>query len=78
MACVSAPHVCLVLAEVRKSPGAGVRGGCEPPCGYWELNPGPLQEQVLFITEPSFQPPGIAKFVRSHRPEEQGVCMSLC
>lgn len=20
----------------------GVRGGCEPPCGHWELNLGPL------------------------------------
>jgi hypothetical protein len=32
-------------------------GGCEPPCGCWELNSGPLEEQsVLLITEPSLQP----------------------
>ena len=31
--------------------------GCEPPCGCWELNSGPLEEQpVLFTTEPSRQP----------------------
>jgi hypothetical protein len=31
--------------------------GCEPPCGCWELNSGPLEEQsVLLITEPSLQP----------------------
>ena len=29
----------------------------EPPCGYWELNPGPLKEQRPFATElPSLKP----------------------
>jgi len=29
----------------------------EPPCGCWELNSGPLEEQsVLLTTEPSLQP----------------------
>jgi hypothetical protein len=32
--------------------------GCEPPCGCWKLNSGPLEEQlVLLTTEPSLQPP---------------------
>ena len=32
-------------------------GGCEPPCGCWELNSGPLEEQpVLLTAEPSLQP----------------------
>ena len=32
--------------------------GYEPPCGCWELNPGPLEEQpVLLTAEPSHQPP---------------------
>jgi hypothetical protein len=31
--------------------------GCEPPCGCWELNSGPLEEQSVFLTtEPSLQP----------------------
>ena len=31
--------------------------GCEPPCGCWELNSGPLEEQpVLLTAEPSLQP----------------------
>jgi hypothetical protein len=35
----------------------GIVDDCEPPCGYWELNPGPLQEQqVFYIAELSFQP----------------------
>jgi hypothetical protein len=29
---------------------------CEPPCGCWEINAGPLEERaVVFITEPSFR-----------------------
>ena len=32
--------------------------GCEPPCGCWELNSRPLEEQpVLLATEPPLQPP---------------------
>jgi hypothetical protein len=31
--------------------------GCEPLCGCWELNSGPLEEQpVLLTAEPSPQP----------------------
>jgi hypothetical protein len=35
-----------------------ITDGCEPPCGCWELNLGPSEEQsVLLLTEPSHQPP---------------------
>ena len=31
--------------------------GCEPPCGCWDLNSGPSEEQsVLLTTGPSLQP----------------------
>jgi hypothetical protein len=31
--------------------------GCEPPCGCWEFNSGPLEEQpVLLNSELSLQP----------------------
>jgi hypothetical protein len=31
--------------------------GCEPPCGCWDLNSGPLKEQsVLLPAEPSHKP----------------------
>ena len=34
-----------------------ITGGCEPPCGCWDLNSGPLEEQsVLLPAEPSRQP----------------------
>jgi hypothetical protein len=41
------------------SPGTEVTDSCEPPCGYWELNLGPLEEQPVFLTtESSLQPLG--------------------
>ncbi|EDL89906.1 rCG56979 [Rattus norvegicus] len=33
-----------------------ITDGCEPPCGCWELNSGPLEEQsVLLTAEQSLQ-----------------------
>jgi hypothetical protein len=38
------------------TPEDPITDGCEPLCGYWELNSGPLEEQsVLLITKPSLQ-----------------------
>ena len=35
-----------------------ITDGCEPPCGCWELNSVPLEEQAVLLTsEPSLQPP---------------------
>ena len=35
-----------------------ITDSCEPPCGCWELNSGPLEEQsVPLTTEPSLQLP---------------------
>jgi hypothetical protein len=34
-----------------------ISGGCEPPCGCWDLNSGSSEEQsVLLTAEPSLQP----------------------
>jgi hypothetical protein len=34
-----------------------ITDGCEPPCGCWDLNSGPSEEQsVLLTAEPSLQP----------------------
>jgi hypothetical protein len=30
--------------------GARATDGYEPPCGYWELNLGPLEEQLVLLT----------------------------
>ena len=45
---------CCCLQTHQKMP---ITDGCEPPCGCWELNSGPLEGQsVLLPTEPSLQP----------------------
>lgn len=37
--------------------GTVLTGGYEMPCGCWESNPGPLQEQgVILSVEPSLSP----------------------
>jgi hypothetical protein len=46
---------CLQTHQKRAS--EPITDGCEPPCGCWELNSGPLEEQpVLLTAEPSLQP----------------------
>jgi hypothetical protein len=43
-------------ASQKKTPDPNTDGG-EPPCGCWDLNSEPLEEQsVLLTTEPSLQP----------------------
>ncbi|KAM7326927.1 hypothetical protein ACRRTK_013294 [Alexandromys fortis] len=47
--------VCIATGQ-KRAPGI-ITDGCEPPCGCWELNSGPLEEQsVLLTSEPSLQP----------------------
>ena len=61
LACMSgcAPPAYLVLSKAREGfrcPESGVTGGFVLSCGCWELNSGPLQEQlVLLPAEPSPQ-----------------------
>ena len=54
-------HGCMCTSmpeESRKHqiPGTGVTDNCESPCGYWELNLGPLQDQHDLATESSLHP----------------------
>lgn len=42
--CVCTTHSLEICIE---SPTTGVTDGCEPPCGGWESNQGPLQEQPV-------------------------------
>ncbi|XP_050006256.1 putative divalent cation/proton antiporter TMEM165 isoform X2 [Alexandromys fortis] len=42
-----------------------ITDGCEPPCGCWELNSGPLEEEAMLLTsEPSLQP--IDEYLKCH------------
>jgi hypothetical protein len=48
---------CHSLQTHQKRASDPITDGCEPPCGCWELNSGPLEEQsVLLTSEPSLQP----------------------
>ena len=54
-ALLSCLYACLCGSS--RSPGTGVIDSCEVPCGCWELNPDPLEEQpVLQNLELSLQP----------------------
>lgn len=45
-------------------PGTGIMDSYEPPCGCWESNPDPLQQQqVLLTTEPSLRAPKTVYFI---------------
>jgi hypothetical protein len=51
-------HTVAVFRHSRRGHQIFVMDGCEPPCGCWDLNLGPLEEQsALLTTEPSHQPP---------------------
>lgn len=44
--------MCLATEETQRgirSSATGVTDSCESPCECWELNLGPLQEQVVFV-----------------------------
>jgi hypothetical protein len=48
-------YTVVIFSHTRR--GGSSTDGCEPPCGCWELNLGPLEEQsVLLNTEPPLQP----------------------
>jgi hypothetical protein len=47
---------CRCLQTHKKRASDPITDGCEPPCGCWGLNSGPLEEQsVLLTAEPSLQ-----------------------
>lgn len=52
---------CLSTLKSVRAPGAGVRVGCEPQYGYWELSLDSLQEQQVLVTNcwAIYQPQGL-------------------
>lgn len=60
--CGSVHHISAVAHRVQKqgvgSPEITVTNGCELPRGYWDGNPSPLEEQLVYlIIAPSFRLP---------------------
>jgi hypothetical protein len=50
-------NVCSCFQTHQKRASDLIIDGCEPSCGCWDLNSGPLEEQsVLLLAEPSHQP----------------------
>jgi hypothetical protein len=48
-----------------RSSGTGPTDSCEVPYGCWELNPGSLKEQIVFLsTELTLQPQGFSFFIK--------------
>jgi hypothetical protein len=48
---------CSYLQTHQKRASDPITDGCEPPCGCWDLNSGPLEEQsVLLTTGTTLQP----------------------
>jgi len=41
---------CCCLQTHQKRAWDPITDGCEPPCGCWELNSGPLEEQSVLLT----------------------------
>jgi hypothetical protein len=47
----------LLSSDSRREYQNPLTDGCESPCGCWDLNSGPLEEQsVLLTAEPFLQP----------------------
>ena len=46
-------YICVCPTSLCRSPGTGIADSCELPCGCWELNPGPSEEQLVLLTPES-------------------------
>lgn len=55
------------------SPGNGVIGCCEPSCGCYEVNSGPLEEQSLFSSLYNINLNFIIVFIRSSQELVDGI-----
>ena len=38
------------IPACQKTASYPIIGGCEPPCGCWDLNSGPLEELPMLLT----------------------------
>lgn len=52
--------------EVIRCPGTGDTGSCDLPCESWDPNPGPLEEQPVFLTRAITAAPSLASTFMYH------------
>ena len=50
-------YVCILHERSLDHLGLELKGGCELPCGFWELNPNPLEEGPVLLTAELFLQP---------------------
>jgi hypothetical protein len=50
-------YVTLSLQRCKKRASDPITNGCEPPCGCWELNSRPLEEQSVLLTDDHLSSP---------------------
>jgi hypothetical protein len=61
--CIRVHHHCSLQTHQKRVPDP-ITDGYDPPCGCWDLNSGPLEEQsVLLTAEPSLWP-GISTLIQ--------------
>ena len=70
-------YVYSILSAVQKRAPGLISDSCEPPCGCWELNSGPLEEQAMLLTaEPSLQPLDFLFYLKFlQTPRHGGICL---
>lgn len=61
--CTSGHHECVWDSQRSADPGTEATAHCEPPPGYWESNPGPLEEYSVLLT--AEQSPSSLSFLSS-------------
>ena len=67
-----------MLAGQKRAPDL-IKVGCEPPCGCWELNSEPLEEQSVLLTpELSLQPSTSSLFVYLDFQDRVSLCSPNC
>jgi len=64
-------NICLYT---RRGHQDDITDGCEPPCGCWELNLGPLEGQFVLLTTEPFLRPKVLKVLKWW----SGLCMFTC
>jgi hypothetical protein len=47
-------YIVAVFRHTKKMASNLITDGCEPPCGCWDLNSGPLEEQSMLLTAEPF------------------------
>jgi hypothetical protein len=56
-------YVLMTEEDIRQKRASNfITDGCESPCGCWELNSGPLDEQLVFLTTVPFLQPHPSSF----------------